>query len=260
MSINKPFLLWVTSSFMYFQSVLIIGIPKFLPSFPGLLLENEVKNLKKIIAYDGSNNSVAVVGGSKISTKIHIIEFLLKNFNHLLIGGAMANTFLSAQGKQIGSSFYERSMVKIAKELLDISKEKIFLPDDVVVQKNNSENSCIKSLKEDLISKNENIFDIGPKTRIKFSEKILSSNKVLWNGPLGMFEKKPFDLGTKFVVQKMINNQKKNFFSVAGGGDTISMLKQFNAFNGFSYVSTGGGAFLEFIQGKDLPGLVFLNK
>ena len=238
----------------------IIGIPQFLPSFPGKLLENEVKNLKKIISKDTSdNNNIAIIGGAKISTKIHIIEFLLKNFKYLLIGGAMANTFLAAKGKNIGGSFYEKSMIKTAKNILDLSEEKIILPIDVIVQKNNSDNDEVKNI-GDLILKNESILDIGPKTRINFAEKVSSSDKLLWNGPLGMFEKKPFDSGTKFVVQSVINKKDKNFFSVAGGGDTISMLKQFNAFDGFSYVSTGGGAFLEFIQGKDLPGLVFLNK
>ena len=112
----------------------------------------------------------------------------------------------------------------------------------------------------DIIDKEDNIFDIGPKTRLKFYNEIVKTEKLLWNGPLGYFEKKPFDEGTAFVVKAVKNNKNKNFFSVAGGGDTISLLKQINAFHYFSFISTGGGAFLEFIKGDGLPGLDSLNK
>jgi len=233
----------------------IVGIPRFLPSFPGSLLENEVKNLKKIINNQISN-SVVILGGSKISTKLEIIEYLLKKFDKLVIGGAMANTFFVAKGIDVGASLYEKLMVNTAKNFLRDFQERLILPEDVVVDSEGD--SVVKSLNQ--VLKYEKIFDIGPRTRMKFYEIISNSESVLWNGPLGKFEQSPFDAGTRFVASAVKPNKSKNFFSVAGGGDTISMLKKFDIFNNFSYVSTGGGAFLEFIQGTDLPGLTNLNK
>ena len=233
----------------------IVGIPRFLPSFPGSLLENEVKNLKKIINNQISN-SVVILGGSKISTKLEIIEYLLKKFDKLVIGGAMANTFFVAKGIDIGASLYEKLMVNTAKNFLRDFQERLILPEDVVVDSEGE--SVVKSLNQ--VLKYEKIFDIGPRTRMKFYEIISNSESVLWNGPLGKFEQSPFDAGTRFVASAVKPNKSKNFFSVAGGGDTISMLKKFDIFDNFSYVSTGGGAFLEFIQGTDLPGLINLNK
>ena len=233
----------------------IVGIPQFLPSFPGRLLESEVHHLKKLLTNPSPNN-VAVLGGSKVSTKIHNIEYLLKKFKFVLIGGAMANTFIHASGKKVGGSLIEKSMVNAAKDLLKLSSGKLFLPTDVVI--NSDGNGEVKNLNE--ISEKDEILDIGPQTRMKFFEIINNCENILWNGPLGKFEQPPFDAGTRFVVNAIKNSKNKNFFSVAGGGDTISMLKKFNIFDNFSYVSTGGGAFLEFMKGNDLPGLVFLNK
>ena len=234
----------------------IIGLPKFLPSFPGKLLEDEVKNLKKIISSSSSSNSVAVLGGSKVSTKLHIIEFVLRRFSKVLIGGAMANTFLSAKGIKTGNSMIEKTMIKKAKEILENSDDKLILPDDVVVDIDNINN--VKDV--DKVSSKEQIFDLGPKSRMKYHDIILKSDSILWNGPLGKFEVEPFDAGTKYILGAIKTKKSKNFFSVSGGGDTISMLKKLKYFDDFSYVSTGGGAFLEFIQGTELPGLIYLNK
>ena len=234
----------------------IIGLPKFLPSFPGKLLENEVKNLKKIISSSSSSNSVAVLGGSKVSTKLHIIEFVLRRFSKVLIGGAMANTFLSAKGIKTGNSVIEKTMIKKAKEILENSDDKLILPDDVVVGIDNKD--TVKDVDE--VLGKEQIFDLGPKSRMKYHDIILKSDSILWNGPLGKFEVEPFDAGTKYILGAIKTKKSKNFFSVSGGGDTISMLKKLKYFDDFSYVSTGGGAFLEFIQGTELPGLIYLNK
>ena len=234
----------------------IIGLPRFLPSFPGKLLEDEVKNLKKIISSSSSLNSVAVLGGSKVSTKLHIIEFVLRKFSKVLIGGAMANTFLSAKGFKTGHSMVEKSMIKKAKEILENSDDKLILPDDVVIEKDNKD--LVKDV--DKVLSKEQIFDLGPKSRMKYHDIILKSDSILWNGPLGKFEVAPFDSGTKYILGAVKARKNKNFFSVSGGGDTISMLKKFKCFDDFSYVSTGGGAFLEFIQGTELPGLIYLNK
>jgi phosphoglycerate kinase len=237
----------------------IVGIPKYLPSFPGKLLETEVHNLKNLLSDNNSNKSVAVFGGSKISTKIKIIEYYANKFTKILVGGAMANTFLQAMGIKIGSSIYEKSMIKIAREYIKNYDEKIMLPLDVIIiSKKNEDLALVKGVNE--ILKDDIIMDIGPQTRMKFFDEIVTSDKLLWNGPLGLYEKKPFDAGTNFVMKAVKDNKSKNFFSIAGGGDTISLLKQGNNFDNFSFVSTGGGAFLEFIQGVGLPGLLSLNE
>ncbi len=239
----------------------ILGIPTYLPSFPGKLLEHEVQNLKNLLSDSNSHKTIAIFGGSKVSTKIKIIEFYAKKFSKILLGGAMANTFLAAMGNKIGNSQYEKSMIKFAKEFIKIYEDKITLPVDAIVIKTNEKDfNNYKVKRIDEIEKNEVIMDIGPQTRMKFFDEILLSEKLLWNGPLGLFEKKPFDAGTAFVMKSIKTNKSKNFFSVAGGGDTISMLKQADSFDNFSFVSTGGGAFLEFIQGVELPGLLALNK
>jgi len=235
----------------------IVGISKYLPSFPGMLLENEISNLKNLITTNNSS-TIAVFGGSKISTKLKIVEFYLNKFSKIIVGGAMANTFLKAMEIEIGCSLYEKSMIKIAKEFLEKYSNKILLPDDVIVENKKTNKIEVKPI--DTIDKEDNIFDIGPKTRLKFYNEIVKTDKLLWNGPLGYYEKKPFDEGTAFVVKAVKNNKNKNFFSVAGGGDTISLLKQNNVFQYFSFISTGGGAFLEFIKGDGLPGLDSLNE
>ena len=234
----------------------IVGIPKFLPSFPGMLLEKEVLNLKKLITAANYSSTTAVFGGSKVSTKIKVIEYYLKKFGKVIIGGAMANTFLFSKNINIGASIYEKSMQKIAKSLLDYYGDKISLPEDVVTI---DKSKKIQLRLFDDIKKDEKIFDIGPKTRMKYYNFISDCSCLLWNGPLGFYEQKPFDEGTNYVIKAVKNNNNKNFFSVAGGGDTISMLNHAKASDYFSFISTGGGAFLEFIQGSGLPGLNSLN-
>ena len=237
----------------------ISGIPNFLPSFPGKLLEEEILNLKNLVLSSNIEDNIAVLGGSKISTKLKIIDFYAKNYSKVIIGGAMANTFLSALGNEIGDSLHEKKMVKTATDLLSIYGDKILLPKDVVVtSKKDLKLILIKTIGE--VEKNHVIMDIGPQTRMNFYNEIIKAENLLWNGPLGYFEKTPFDAGTNYVLKGVKNNKNKNFFSVAGGGDTISLLKKGGFFDCFSFVSTGGGAFLEFIQrGNSLPGLNSLN-
>ena len=237
----------------------ISGIPNFLPSFPGKLLEEEILNLKNLVLSSNIEDNIAVLGGSKISTKLKIIDFYAKNYSKVIIGGAMANTFLSALGNEIGDSLHEKKMIKTATDLLSIYGDKILLPKDVVVtSKKDLKLILIKTIGE--VEKNHVIMDIGPQTRMNFYNEIIKAENLLWNGPLGYFEKTPFDAGTNYVLKGVKNNKNKNFFSVAGGGDTISLLKKGGFFDCFSFVSTGGGAFLEFIQrGNSLPGLNSLN-
>ena len=237
----------------------ISGLPKYLPSFPGKLLEDEIVNLKNLILSSESAQNLAILGGAKISTKLKIIEFYANNYSKVLIGGAMANTFLTAAGIEIGESLYEKRMLKTAEEILDTFPVKIVLPSDVVVTvKKDPTRTFIKKISD--VEKNDLIMDIGPQTRMIFYNEILESDNLLWNGPLGFFEKKPFDAGTNYVLNAVKNNKNKKFFSVAGGGDTISMIRKANTYDSFSFISTGGGAFLEFIQrGNFLPGLSSLN-
>ncbi len=236
----------------------ISGIPKFLPSFPGKLLENEILNLKNLFLVKNENEGVAVLGGSKISTKIKLIEFYAKKFSKVLVGGAMANTVLYAKGIDIGASLHEKRMRNFCDDLIKEFKEKILLPiDAIVVDKKNKTSPNVKLIEK--IAENEMIVDIGPQSRMLFYNEILKTSTLLWNGPLGLFEQKPFDEGTDYVLKAVRSNKNKNFFSVAGGGDTISILNQLNYFNDFSFVSTGGGAFLEFVQGASMPGLTSLN-
>ena len=237
----------------------ISGLPKYLPSFPGKLLEDEIVNLKNLILSSENSQNLAILGGAKISTKLKIIEFYAKNYSKVLIGGAMANTFLNAAGFEIGESLYEKRMLKTAEEILKAFPVKIVLPSDVVVTiKKDPTKTFIKKISD--VEKNDLIMDIGPQTRMIFYNEILESDNLLWNGPLGLFEKKPFDAGTNYVLNAVKNNKNKKFFSVAGGGDTISMIRKAQVYDSFSFVSTGGGAFLEFIQrGNFLPGLRSLN-
>ena len=237
----------------------ISGIPTYLPSFPGKLLEEEILNLKNLVLSSNIETNIAVLGGAKVSTKLKIIDFYAKNYSQVIIGGAMANTFLSALGNEIGDSLYEKKMVKTATDLLSIYGDKILLPKDVVVTSKKDVNLVlIKNI--DQVEKDNVIMDIGPQTRMNFYNEIIKAENLLWNGPLGYFEKTPFDAGTNYVLKGVKNNKYKNFFSVAGGGDTISLLKKGGFFDCFSFVSTGGGAFLEFIQrGNSLPGLNSLN-
>ena len=237
----------------------ISGIPTYLPSFPGKLLEEEILNLKNLVLSSNIETNIAVFGGAKVSTKLKIIDFYAKNYSQVIIGGAMANTFLSALGNEIGNSLYENKMVKTAKDLISIYGDKILLPKDVVVTSKKDLNlMLIKNIDE--VEKDHLIMDIGPQTRMSFYNEIIKAENLLWNGPLGYFEKTPFDAGTNYVLKGVKNNKNKNFFSVAGGGDTISLLKKGGFFDCFSFVSTGGGAFLEFVQrGNSLPGLNSLN-
>ena len=236
----------------------ISGVPKFLPSFPGKLLENEILNLKNLFLVKNENEGVAVFGGSKISTKIRLIEFYAKKFSKVLVGGAMANTIFYAKGIDIGISLHEKRMTKFCDDLVKEFQEKILLPiDAIVTDKKFTTSPEVKLIEK--IDKNDMIVDIGPQYRMLFFNEVLKTNTLLWNGPLGLFERKPFDEGTEYVLGAVRSNKNKNFFSVAGGGDTISILNKVNCFNDFSFVSTGGGAFLEFVQGASMPGLTSLN-
>ena len=235
-------------------------IPKFLPSYSGLQLETEINALKKITS-EIKRPITCIIGGSKISTKINIIKNLIHKFDSIVIVGGMANNILEYKGIEIGNSIREKNCNKIIEEIFNISQKancKIIYPEDVVVGNDLNGSSKIKELNN--ILKDEMILDIGPKTIKKIKDIILNSNTILWNGPAGYFENINFANGS-FEIAKEIAKETKNgnLYSVLGGGDTVSVINKIKLFNNFNFVSTAGGAFLEYLEGKKLPGIKALN-
>ena len=239
----------------------VTGITKFIRSYAGETIINELDSLEKI--FNKSNRPVTcIIGGSKISTKIDLISNLIKKVDFMIIGGAMANNFIKYNNFKIGKSLFEPHKEEIIKEIISTAHEnncKLIIPEDVIVSANENIAGKNKSLSE--IESNDIIFDIGANT-IKNIGKIINSSKtLLWNGPLGFFERDFFASGSNEIAKLIkINTQKKLLISIAGGGDTAAAIKKAKAEDGFSYISTAGGAFLEWLEGKILPGLKVLEK
>ena len=235
-------------------------ITNFLPSYSGLQLDLEVYALKKITS-EIKKPITCIIGGSKVSTKINIIKNLIPRFDNIIIVGGMANNIIKYMGNNIGKSLQEENCDPIIKEIFSLSEInncKIIYPEDIVVGKNLNGTPLIKELNE--ISSDEMILDIGPKTISMINNIIDKSNTILWNGPAGYFENPSFANGSIEIAKKIIDNNKSNkIYSVAGGGDTVSLLNSLNAVKDFNFVSTAGGAFLEFLEGKELPGIKALN-
>ena len=235
-------------------------ISKYLPSFSGLQLDLEVAALNKIIT-EITKPITCIIGGSKISTKIDIIKNLIPKFDNIIIVGGMANNFIEYFGNNIGKSIKEKNCNQIIEEIISLSKKKkckIIYPEDVLVSKNLSGSSKKKELNE--ILPDEMILDIGPKTINKIIDIIDNTKTILWNGPAGYFENPNFANGSIKIANKIIKNNKSNkIFSVVGGGDTVSLLNNLNVVGNFNFVSTAGGAFLEYLEGKKLPGITALN-
>ena len=238
----------------------IEGITKHISSYFGLQITEEINALKRITS-EIKKPITLIIGGSKISTKIKIIKNLIKKFDDIIIVGGMANTMLKHTGSKIGKSIYEHDCENLIKEILEKSKAyncQINCPIDVIVSKNLHGTGKNKEIRE--IENDEMILDIGPKTILSIKKIIDSSNTVLWNGPAGYFENSNFANGTKEII-KIITEKtlKDKIFSVAGGGETVAAINKFNKFDSFTFVSTAGGAFLEFLEGKKLPGISAIN-
>lgn len=238
------------------------GITHHTPSGAGLLMEAEIKALTEALE-SPAKPVMAVVGGAKVSTKLSVLNNMVKKVDYLVLGGGMANTFIYAQGHVIGKSLCENDMADEAKRIMASAEQagcKIILPVDQVVVREFKENAPHEVIQTGQIAEDQMAIDIGADS-IKEIEDILEECKtVLWNGPMGVFEMKPFDNGTNKVAQKVAALTKSgNMISVAGGGDTVAALDNAGALNDFSYISTAGGAFLEWIEGKELPGVVALN-
>ena len=237
------------------------GVTKYLPSYAGLALNLEIEMLEKALK-DSEPPMMAIIGGSKVSSKLSLLGNLIEKMQFLAIGGGMANTFLAAQGKNIGASFYEKNMIGEAKEILEkakISNCDIILPIDAVVA--NKLEFGVESNTVELkdVSKENMILDVGEKTVELISNAIINSKTLLWNGPLGVFEIPPFDQSTSScALTAAMMTRAGGLLSVAGGGDTVAALNNAGASGGFSYVSVAGGAFLEWLEGKTLPGIAVL--
>ena len=238
----------------------IFEITKFIPSYAGLQLNLEIDALTKITS-EIQRPITCIIGGSKISSKINIIKNLIAKFDNIIIVGGMANNILKHKGYEIGKSIQEDNCNKIIEEIFSLSKKencKIIYPEDVAVGKDLEGSAEIKELNN--ISKDELILDIGPKTIKAINLLIEESSTILWNGPAGYFENPNFAKGSIEIAKKIIKkNMNNTIYSVAGGGDTVSLLNGIGAINSFNFVSTAGGAFLEYLEGKELPGIKALN-
>jgi phosphoglycerate kinase len=236
------------------------GVGKFAPvACAGPLLMNELEALEKALEKP-QRPLAAIVAGSKVSTKLTVLESLLTKVDKLIVGGGIANTFLAAQGHMVGKSLIEADMIDIAKGLLAKSKElnvDIPLPTDVVVAKEFSANAEADVKSIDNVGADEMILDIGPDTAQRFAQLLQGAGSIVWNGPVGVFEFDQFGEGTRTLAQAIA---KSPAFSIAGGGDTLAAIEKYGVEEDISYISTGGGAFLEFLEGKKLPAVAMLEE
>ena len=237
-----------------------VAVAQLLPSYAGLLMENEIKNLEKIrIGTPIKKPLTLIVGGAKMKTKTPVIKEYLDHAKNILIGGALANTFLKSQNQVIGKSLFEEEEIKEARKILDLaqmSKTRIVLPNDFVIQNTQNKEISNKTIQE--IQSNDCIYDIGKET-VKSLDKIIQKSKtIIFNGPLGLYVEKEFENGTKEILQSIKKSKAESFL---GGGDTVDALHDYHfEFNDFTHVSTGGGAMLTYLEGKKLPAVQVLLK
>lgn len=230
------------------------GVAKYAPiSCAGPLLTRELDILNKILKQP-ARPMIAIVGGSKVSSKLAVLKKLADRVDQLIVGGGIANTFLAAKGLPVGSSLYEHNFISDAKEIM--LRTEILLPTDVIVGREfcESTTATVKSVNE--VSSEDMIFDFGPASARKLANILVTSGTILWNGPIGVFEFDKFQGGTKVIAEAIADS---NSYSVAGGGDTLAAVDKFGIIDKISYISTGGGAFLEYVEGKTLPAVEILQ-
>ena len=236
------------------------GVGKFAPTAcAGLLLSDELDNLSKALA-DPARPMVAIVGGSKVSTKLTVLEALSEKVDQLVVGGGIANTFLKATGKNVGKSLCEDDLVDTAKALMEKMNARgasIPIAVDVVCGKQFDENEPAVLKDPGAVEDDDMIFDIGPKSAQELADIISKAGTIVWNGPVGVFEFDQFGAGTKTVSMAIAN---ADGFSLAGGGDTIAAIQKYDIYDKVSYISTAGGAFLEYLEGKTLPAVAMLEE
>jgi phosphoglycerate kinase len=235
------------------------GLAKYAPvACAGILMGAEIDALSKALC-NPAHPLVAIVGGSKVSSKLTILKSLAEKVDQLIVGGGIANTFLLASGKRIGESLAEPDLVKEAHVIMDIMKQRgaeVPLPIDVVVADEVSALARANKICVDDVSAHDRILDIGPRSAAKLSEIIANAGTIVWNGPVGVFELPQFAGGTKMLASAIAHSEA---FSIAGGGDTLAAIAKFDIANDVGYISTGGGAFLEFLEGKTLPAIAALE-
>ena len=234
------------------------GIAKFVPAVSGLLMEKELDVLGKALS-NPERPFTAIIGGAKVKDKIGVIENLLDKVDHLIIGGGLSFTFIKAQGFDIGKSLLEEDKIELAKSFIEKAKEKgveLHMPIDAVVANEFSKDAETKVVDVDAIPSDWMGLDIGPKTAEKYAEVIKASKLIIWNGPMGVFEMEKFANGTKTVADAMAATEG---YTIIGGGDSAAAVEKFEVANKMDHISTGGGASLELMEGKQLPGIVALN-
>jgi phosphoglycerate kinase len=234
-------------------------IAEFFPTSKmfGYVMANEIINIDKCLK-DGTRPITAILGGAKVSTKIEIINHLMDKVNNLIIGGGMMFTFIKALGGEIGASLVEEDYLEMAKEIVDKAKAKginLYLPPDAVLGDTFSNDANIRTGSAYDIQVPWMGLDIGPSACAKFNLVIEQSGTILWNGPMGVFEMNNFEAGTKFIALALAKATENGTFTLVGGGDSVAAINKYNLAEKVSYVSTGGGAMLEYIEGKQLPGI-----
>ena len=236
------------------------GVAKYAPvACAGPLLVGELEALGKALE-NPDRPMVAIVGGSKVSTKLTVLDSLSKVVDQLIVGGGIANTFIAAMGYNVGKSLYEPDLVDEAKRLIADAKAKgadIPIPVDVVTGKEFSENAAAETKKVDEVADDDMIFDVGPETAAQYADLLKKAGTIVWNGPVGVFEFDQFAAGTKALAMAIAESSA---FSIAGGGDTLAAIDKYGVADRISYISTGGGAFLEFLEGKKLPAVEILEQ
>lgn len=236
------------------------GVAKYAPTAcAGPLLAGELEALGKALD-NPARPMVAIVGGSKVSTKLTVLESLSKVVDQLIVGGGIANTFIAAAGHNVGKSLYEEDLIPEARRLMEAAKAKggdIPVPTDVVVGKEFSETAEATIKKVEDVADDDMIFDIGPETAAAYADRLKASGTIVWNGPVGVFEFDQFGNGTKVLAMAIAESSA---FSIAGGGDTLAAVDKYDIAERVSYISTGGGAFLEFLEGKKLPAVAILEE
>lgn len=236
------------------------GVAHILPAYAGLLVQKEVEALSGVLEKP-KKPVCLVMGGAKIDTKIGLLKKFVDIADYFLIGGALANTFLAAQGYEVGNSLYQDDKLDVAKAFLDAAKEaskEVYLPTDVVVASEVALEAKAKILTADEVPNDMLILDLGPETTQKFIDKIVEAGTIIWNGPMGLYEFPQFEKGTELVAKAIADSDAT---SLVGGGDSIDAMNNFKIpHEKFTHISTGGGAMLEFLEGKELPGLKVLSK
>jgi phosphoglycerate kinase len=231
-----------------------VGVAEHLPAAAGLLMQDELDNLDEVLR-DPERPFVAILGGAKVSDKVGVIESLLNVADTLLIGGAMCFTFFEARGYEVGNSLVEEDYLEEAKRLMDEAGGRIVLPVDVVVAGELKEDAETETVEMDRIPQGKMGLDIGPKTVEEFRGYIMEAKIIFWNGPMGVFEIEAFAKGTEGVSRALAESEAK---SVVGGGDSVAAVRKLGLEDEMGFISTGGGASLEYVEGKELPGVAVL--